>query len=161
MGRIEKKCNKCGLIKNFKLYRKKNNKSGWKDINGGLRYSYCKHCESQRMRERYILNPIPQMLSNSKIRAKKKDLPHNIKSKDMEKIWPKNNKCPVLGNNFDMGYKKGRSKNYAPSLDRIEPKKGYVKDNIIIVSDIVNRMKQDATLDDLKKISEFFINLKK
>ena len=60
-----------------------------------------------------------------------------------------------------MGYKKGRSKNYAPSLDRIEPKKGYVKDNIIIVSDIVNRMKQDATLDDLKKISEFFKNLKK
>ena len=60
-----------------------------------------------------------------------------------------------------MGYKKGRSKNYAPSLYRIEPKKGYVKDNIIIVSDIVNRMKQDASLDDLKKISEFFINLKK
>jgi hypothetical protein len=48
MDRKEKNCNKCGLVKNYKFFRKKNNKSGWKDIQGGFRYSYCKQCESDR-----------------------------------------------------------------------------------------------------------------
>ena len=59
-----------------------------------------------------------------------------------------------------MGYKNKKTKSYAPSLDRIEPKKGYVRGNILIVCDIVNRLKSDATLEDLKKISDFFNNLK-
>jgi len=45
-----------------------------------------------------------------------------------------------------MGYKNGKSKNLSPSLDRIIPRKGYVYDNLVIVSDIVNRLKSDATL---------------
>jgi len=43
--RESKKCNQCNSVKHYSLFRKKNNKSGWKDINGGLRYSYCKPCE--------------------------------------------------------------------------------------------------------------------
>jgi len=58
MGRKEKNCNKCGLVKNYKFFRKKNNKSGWKDIQGGFRYSYCKQCESDRMRLQYKIDPI-------------------------------------------------------------------------------------------------------
>ena len=41
-------------------------------------------------------------------------------------------------------------KNLSPSLDRIIPKKGYVYDNLVIVSDIVNRLKSDATLEDME-----------
>ena len=43
----------------------------------------------------------------------------------------------------------------------IEPKKGYINGNISIVCDIVNRLKSDASIVDLKKISNFFINHKK
>ena len=45
------------------------------------------------MEERYKKNPIPQMLSNSKIRAKSKNVPHNITTKDIKDIWPKDNRC--------------------------------------------------------------------
>ena len=45
-----------------------------------------------------------------------------------------------------MGYKNGKSKNLSPSLDRIVPKKGYIPGNLVIVSDIVNRLKSDASL---------------
>ena len=55
----------------------------------------------------------------------------------------------------------GKSKNLAPSLDRIVPKKGYIKGNLIIVSDIVNRMKQDSTLEDMEKILKYYTKLLK
>lgn len=159
--RKEKNCNSCNKVKHYSLFRKKNNKSGWKDIKGDIRYSYCKNCEAKRMEERYKKNPIPQMLSNSRIRAKNKNIPYNIATKDINDIWPKDNKCPVLNINFEMGYKNKKTKSHAPSLDRIEPKKGYVKGNILVVCDIVNRLKSDASIEDLRKISNFFINLKK
>ena len=44
----------------------------WTDIKGGKRFSKCKDCEKNRARDRYLDNPIPQMLSNSRIRAQKK-----------------------------------------------------------------------------------------
>ena len=39
---MDKKCNKCGIILPFRAFRKKNNNQGWKDIEGNIRYSYCK-----------------------------------------------------------------------------------------------------------------------
>ena len=55
-----------------------------------------------------------------------------------------------------MGYKNGKSKNFSPSLDRIITKKGYVYGNLVIISDIVNRLKSDATLEDMEKILKFY-----
>ena len=97
------------------------------------------------------------MLSNSKIRAKTKKLPHNITSDDIREVWPKDNICPVLKKPFEMGFKSGKTKSMAPSLDKIIPSKGYTKGNIVVISDIVNRLKSDASLEDLKKIINFYI----
>mgnify|MGYP001333366704 FL=1 len=155
--RKEKNCNRCNKVKHYSLFRKRNNKYGWKDIKSGIRYSYCKDCEAKSMEERCEKNPIPQMLSNSRIGAKNKNVPHNITTKDINDIWPKDNKCPVLNINFEMGYKNKKTKSYAPSLDRIEPKKGYVKGNILVICDIVNRLKLDASIEDLRKISNFLL----
>ncbi len=99
------------------------------------------------------------MLSNSRIRAKRKGILHTINTKYLQLIWPKDNRCPVLGNLFEMGYKNGKSKNLSPSLDRrIVPKKGYIPGNLFIVSDIVNRLKSDASLEDMEKILKFYTN---
>ena len=51
-----------------------------------------------------------------------------------------------------MGYKKDKS--YTPTLDRDEPKLGYVKGNIMIISDIANRMKQDTSPADLERFAQ-------
>jgi hypothetical protein len=42
------------------------------------------------------------MLSNSKIRAKAKKLPHNITFDDIREVWPKDNICPVLKKPFEI-----------------------------------------------------------
>ena len=59
--------------------------------------------------------------------------------------------CPVLGIELDWGMN-GRQTN-SPSLDRINPNKGYVKGNVMIMSDLANRMKQNATPEQLKQFS--------
>jgi len=149
-------CNKCNKKLSFNKFRERKD-TGWKDINNKFRYSYCRECEKKRFKEAYKKDPIPQMLSNSKIRAKAKKLPHNISSDDIREVWPKDNICPVLKKPFEMGFKSGKTKSMAPSLDKIIPSKGYTKGNIVVISDIVNRLKSDASLEDLKKIINFYI----
>ena len=149
-------CNKCNKELSFNKFRERKD-TGWKDINNKFRYSYCRECEKKRFKEAYKKDPISQMLSNSKIRAKAKKLPHNITSDDIREVWPKDNICPVLKKPFEMGFKSGKTKSMAPSLDKIIPSKGYTKGNIVVISDIVNRLKSDASLEDLKKIINFYI----
>ena len=48
-----------------------------------------------------------------------------------------------------------------PSIDRIDPKKGYVKDNIIVVSMRANRIENDATVDEIRKVADFYEKLLK
>ena len=36
------------------------------------------------------------------------------------------------------------------------PKKGFIADNLVIVSDIVNRLKSDTSLEDMEKILKFY-----
>jgi protein-arginine kinase activator protein McsA len=119
-------CKKNFSNKKFREIKRKN----WKGF-----YPVCKKCESISMKERYEKNPIPQMLSNAKIRAKQKSLNFNLTSEYLKKIFPKDNKCPITGVNFQFGYKNHDKKNkdFAPSLDKIIPEKGYVEGNVIVV----------------------------
>ena len=110
------------------------------------------------MKVKYEQNPIPQMLSNAKIRAKQKGVDFNLTSKYLKKIFPKDNKCPITGLNFQFGYtnKEKVNRNNSPSLDRIIPSKGYVIGNVMVISDLMNRMKQDSTFEDIEKLYNFY-----
>ena len=60
--------------------------------------------------------------------------------------------CPV----FKVPMKRGTP--YAPSLDRIDPTKGYTKDNIQIISRKANTMKSNASVEELRKFANWIIN---
>ena len=56
--------------------------------------------------------------------------------------------CPYLDVPITRIQGQGRQ-DYNPSLDRIDPTKGYIKSNIEVISDKANRMKNNATTAEL------------
>lgn len=62
-------------------------------------------------------------------------------------------KCPVFNKKFT-NRGKGFSK-WSPSIDKINPKKGYVKGNIQVISMLANCMKRDATQKELSLFAEW------
>lgn len=41
-------------------------------------------------------------------------------------------------------------------MDKIDPSRGYVKGNVIVVSGLANRIKTNATLEQIKKVYDFY-----
>ena len=75
--------------------------------------------------------------------------------KDLPKV-PKY--CPILGIPLIVGtYKKnkGGGTDNSPSLDRINNNKGYIKENIQIISRKANQMKNNGSFEDIKKLYNF------
>jgi len=145
-----KQCTRCKqnlTLDNYTIAKR----SGWQ----GPR-ARCRNCCNLEMKENYFKNPFPQFLSNSKIRSKNKNIPFSINVEYLKSIFPKDNMCPVLKVPFQFGYKHEKNKDYAPSLDRIIPEKGYVEGNLIFVCDIVNRVKSNASTEILEKVSNFY-----
>ena len=60
-------------------------------------------------------------------------------------------KCPLLGIPLVRG--KHNSPN-TPSLDRIDPRKGYVPDNVRVISFMANAMKREASKEQLLAFAE-------
>ena len=169
---IENKlCKACEKILHFKSFRKiKANKTGpnkgrfqgWTDSEGGKRFTTCSQCEKDRFNKRYRVNPIPQLISGFRNRAKKQNVPFNLTVDDMKDLI-KNaaDICPALGVKMKIAKLYANNSNYSPSFDRIDPKKGYTKNNIVIVSNRANRIKSDATVDEIRKVADFYEKLLK
>lgn len=90
----------------------------------------------------------------AKFRAKKKSLPFNLDVSDINIPFF----CPVLGIELKSIYGKGLT-DRSPSLDRIIPSLGYVKGNVIVISNLANRIKSNASPDQILKVAQFYINL--
>jgi hypothetical protein len=112
---------------------------------------------NKEMREYRSKSPetkIKSLLCIAKGRSRRKGLEFDISILDLD--IPEY--CPLLG--VKINYKangKGGAPT-SPSLDRIDTSKGYVKGNVWIISWRANRIKSDATLEELGSI---FHNLKK
>ena len=63
--------------------------------------------------------------------------------------------CPVLEMKLDWSMN-GLQYN-SPSLDRIDPTKGYIPGNVMMMSDIANRMKSNATPEQLKQFCRYYL----
>jgi hypothetical protein len=66
--------------------------------------------------------------------------------------------CPVLGIPLDYSFGKGLRTDNSPSIDKIVPSKGYVPGNCIVISWRANRIKNDGTPEEHKKIADFYKN---
>lgn len=79
---------------------------------------------------------------------------------DIEDLMPPPEFCPALGIRIDYDANPGSGPHRSsPSIDRIDPKGGYVKGNRIVVSWQANRIKTDATVGEIRAVANFYANL--
>mgnify|MGYP003132556172 FL=1 len=97
------------------------------------------------------------MYRRAKDRAVKKGVPFNITAQYIRSIWPANNRCPVL--DVPLRVSKGQASDTSPSLDRIVPKKGYVRGNVIIVCNKVNIIKAHASPKEIWRVFKHYNKL--
>ena len=131
-------CYECNSI-DQKEYRKNNRE----EHNAYFRKRYT----TEGRREGYFKNIQGALVGAAKQRAKAKNLEFNLTRDDI--IVPE--KCPVFGEPII----KEVFNPMAPSLDRVDNTKGYIKGNVRVISKKANIMKGDMTPDDMKKIYEY------
>lgn len=86
------------------------------------------------------------IIRSAKRRASIQGIPFNIDYTDI--TIPEY--CPLLGIKLNKHVGEGGRYDDSPSLDKIVPELGYVKGNVWIISDRANRIKSDATLEELE-----------
>ena len=96
---------------------------------------------------------IKRLYQNIKSRAKKEKIPFDLTLEYLESIAP--DICPVFNIPLGWGESNKIAKKNSPSLDKIDPKIGYVKNNVCWLSQLANKMKQDATIDQLKQFANW------
>lgn len=99
-----------------------------------------------------VANRLRYLFANKRTAAAERGVEWTLKFEDIE--WPTH--CPALGIELDYG-KKGRGgpRDNSPSFDRVFNDHGYVPGNVVVVSQLANRIKTSAGWEQLLKVAEF------
>jgi hypothetical protein len=101
-------------------------------------------------------DPVYAMVNRCRRRDKLDGRVPDINIKYIRSIWPEDNCCPIFKTPFTTGPDTVRMN---ASLDRIDPNKGYVKGNVVVVSFQANAIKNNATIDELRAVVEYYSQL--
>ena len=139
---IEKNCILCGRLLPIECFHKSScNKDGHDNR--------CKECKSKLAHDRRDENYFEQYCITKKSECKRKGLPYDLDPEYLESIWT--GTCPIFNVPISKNVKGIGSVNSA-HLDRFVPEKGYVKGNVTWICGRANRIKYDATIEELKQI---------
>lgn len=149
--KVCKKCNQSLNLNKFSLIEKWNVNSGTKDI--------CKKCSTkirqiEKLNRDWKVDASKLLYKNIKSRCKRTGREFSIELEDI--IIPE--KCPVFG--FELKREDKRTWMYAPSVDRIDSSKGYIKGNVTVVSRRANILKRDATVEELELLLNYYKTLR-
>jgi len=99
---------------------------------------------------------LKQLVNNLKASAKKRNIHFDLTTADIDDLGIPLT-CPIL--KIPIFFHRGHVKDDSISFDRIDSSKGYIKDNIVIISYRANKLKSDATLEEMEAIVEFYQQL--
>ena len=131
--RLNRKCTKCDTV-----FEKTSEK-----------VTLCNECNSKRVKS---YSPEWRMHQRAKFRAKETNREFNLDVSDI--VIPSH--CPILGIVLETQSKSGGSIN-SPSLDRIDSKEGYTKNNIQVISRLANQMKANADKEQMIKFANWVL----
>ena len=107
-----------------------------------------KSCGCSKVTHGRSQTPEYWMFHSAKRRAKKQNVPFEITLDDI--VIPE--RCPLLDIPLIVG--EGCCSDNSPTLDKLIPSKGYVRGNILVISDKANRIKSDATVGEIIQLAE-------
>jgi hypothetical protein len=131
---VIKQCRVCGETS----YRRDQN---------GYYSSLCQKCANKQANK--SKDPRKIMVNSAKVRAKKTKVPFDLTFEDI--VIPET--CPILGLRLEHGTIQNRDN--SPSIDRLAPELGYVRENIAIISHLANRIKNNGTAAEHRLIADW------
>ena len=135
-GRVRKKCGTWKPRSEFHAHAM---------CKGGMN-TVCKECRKSVSKKQWKNKTyIQKIYDRAKTRATRKGREFNIEIEDI--VIP--DLCPVFGVPLV------EDTEYAPSIDRIDSSKGYIKGNIQIISRRANLLKNNATIEELEMVINF------
>jgi len=122
------------------------------------RKTTCKKCsvsirQIEKLNRDWKVDAAKLLYKNIKSRCKRTGKEFSIDLEDI--IIPE--KCPVFG--FDLKREDKKTWMCAPSVDRIDSSKGYIKGNVTVVSRRANILKRDATVEELELLLNYYKTL--
>lgn len=96
---------------------------------------------------------LKKLLSALKCSAKRRGIEFDLTITDLNNLsFPIT--CPILG--IELKFNQNQAEDCSYSLDRIDSTKGYIKDNIVVISMKANRMKNNGTSKEMQQLVEFY-----
>jgi len=139
-------CNLCVTTKPIEEFAKGNSRYG-------TQYT-CKECSNNRRAEHYKLNHFHEVIRQLRRRCIKSGTVCTLTEKDLPPVPVK---CPIL--NIKLEINSGGSGYNSPTLDKLDPFKGYVAGNVAWISAKANLLKSDNTLETLDRITNYLKGL--
>jgi hypothetical protein len=115
-----------------------------KEAKGELVRGYTKQGLSQ------CQTPWYRLWIGARSRATKGNYPFSIEQEDVKELVIGLDYCPALGTKIN--WEADKLEDNSPTLDKIVPELGYVKGNIAVISNKANKIKTNATADDIGKV---------
>lgn len=100
----------------------------------------------------YLKAKFTNNLNTIKAKCEREGIPFAISIDD---LLPLPTECPVFGTPLDYFKEGGGPSNSSPTVDRLIPELGYVPGNVRVISCEANRLKNNATIEQLDKIIRY------
>lgn len=112
----------------------------------------CKYCKSTIAHNKRSTDYFRQYCITKRSECKTKNIPFDLDPAYLEEIWTE--ECPIFHTPLCKNHK-GRGSSRSAHLDRFDPHKGYIKGNVAWISGRANRIKYDASIEELRKIIDW------
>jgi hypothetical protein len=136
-----KTCNQCGTEKPIEqFYKNCRTRDG--------RLGQCNACVKGNVKRYQQADPVGMMLRRAKSRAATKGWVFCL---DRKSLLPLPERCPILGIKLRSGV--GPQDPHAYSLDRVDNADGYFVGNVVVMSYLANRLKNNGTAEHHEAIA--------
>jgi hypothetical protein len=143
VGKLCKSCNMTKIAKEFSYLKIKDKK-----------LTTAEHSKKYRDKNKDDdVFRLKKLLQQAVSRAGKRNLVCDLTIEDLVDLFPKDKKCPVLG--IDLFWGTGSDRWNSPSIDRLDAKGNYTKENIMIISWRANKLKSDASVDEIEAVLKY------